>query len=404
MRTRVRSHRRRNLAIILVVGLAYVAWCLLKPLPQLTPDKPRSTLSIQTPASAIAWPTSQAAVTVVGTGIVETKGGSKSVPTASTAKIITALMVLKQKPLQLGQQGPIITLTDKDVAIYKDYVARDGSVVPVLAGEQITEYQALQTVMLPSANNMADSLAIWAYGSLSAYKQAANEYLKSQGLQNTTVGADASGLAADSTSTAQDLAQLGALAMQNPVLAQIAGQSTATGIPIVGTIKNVNDLIGINGIVGVKTGNSEEAGGAFVSAAKTIVNKKPIVITTAVVDAPTLFIAMKETLPLTKSAQSNFSPVSIVKKGETVGKYTLPWGGTVEAVAGSGLSISAWNGSTVTAPLVLEAVPATSQSGQRAGYVSVNKSAINNKLSAPVVLKSAPSQPSTWWRLAHPTN
>ena len=84
--------------------------------------------------------------------------------------------------------------------------------------------------------------------------------------------------------------------MQNPVLAQIAGQSTATGIPVAGTIKNVNDLIGINNIIGLKTGNSNEAGGAFISASTTKQNNKTIVITTAVVNAPSLFQSMKDSI------------------------------------------------------------------------------------------------------------
>jgi len=401
MKTRVRRRKKKYFVFVFAL-VAYASWALLKPLPQLQPDKHSFFLSAKTPTSSLVWPASQAAVSIVGTDILETNIPPKPVPTASTSKIITALMVLKAKPLQLNQQGPVITLTDKDVAIYKDYVARDGSVVPVLAGEQISQYQALQAVMLPSANNMADSMAIWAYGSLAEYAKAANAYLKQQGINDTNVGADASGLAANSTSTSADLARIGVLAMQNPVLAQIVGQSTATGIPVVGTIKNVNDLIGINNIIGIKTGNSEEAGGAYVSAAQTKVNAKTVVITTAVLSAPSRFIAMKDTLPLTKSAQANFTPVTVAKQDQVIGKYTLPWGGSVDAVASKELSISAWNDTTVKAPTTLKAMPASSQVGDQAGVINIKASAINNNKSAAIVLKTTPSQPSAWWRLTHP--
>lgn len=401
MKTRVRRRKKKYFIFGLAL-VAYAGWILLKPLPQLQPDKSSIILSAKTPASSLVWPASQSAVSIVGTDILETNITPNPVPNASTSKMITALMVLKAKPLQLNQQGPVITLTDKDVAIYKDYVARDGSVVPILAGEQISQYQALQTVMLPSANNIADSLAIWAYGSLAKYAKAANAYLKQQGINDTNVGADASGLAANSTSTSADLARIGALAMQNPVLAEIVGQSTATGIPVVGTIKNVNDLIGINNIIGIKTGSSVEAGGAYVSAAQTKVNEKTVVITTAVLSAPSRFIAMKDTLPLTKSAQANFTPVTVAKQGQIIGKYILPWGGSVDAVATKELSISAWNGTLVKAPAVLEQVPASSEQGGQAGHIILKKSAINDKKTVSVILKSTPTQPSAWWRLTHP--
>ncbi len=60
-------------------------------------------------------------------------------PIASVAKVMTAYAVLKQKPLSAGQQGPMITITAADVAIYNDYVAKDGSVAKVEQGEQISE-------------------------------------------------------------------------------------------------------------------------------------------------------------------------------------------------------------------------------------------------------------------------
>lgn len=402
MIVRGKKSKKPKLAVVFVLAIAYIAWCMFKPLPNLKPATSTVVLTAKAPISELVWPASQAAVAIVGSDILETNNSTNQVATASTAKIITTLMILKQKPLKLGQQGPTITITDKDVSIYKDYVSRDGSVVPVQTGEKISQYQALQTVMLPSANNLADTLAIWAYGSLPNYAKAANEFLEQNGIDNTTVGSDASGLAANSVSTAEDLVKISNLAMQDPVFAQIAGQSTATGIPIVNNIKNVNDLIGMDGIIGIKTGNSDEAGGAFVGASKIKVNGKDVVIASAVVGAPSLFQSMKQYLPLNRSAQANFSPTSVVKKNQIVGKYTLPWGGTVETIVSSNLSIDAWNGSTLKATSTIEAIPASSAAGDKAGNVTINKSAINNKKSAAVILKTTPTKPSVLWRLTHP--
>ncbi|HYH36522.1 MAG TPA: serine hydrolase, partial [Candidatus Saccharimonadales bacterium] len=273
------------LAVVLLVG--YVGWALRKPLPQLTPALAASTIKTDVPAGNLAWPAGgQAAVGIKDTQIMQARGTQTPLPIASTAKLITSLSVLKQKPLAPGQQGPLITMTDRDVALYNSYMARDGSVVKVVAGEQISEYQALQAIMLPSANNISDTMAIWAFGSLEAYAAYANEYIKQLGLHDTHVGSDASGLAPDSTSTAQDLVKLGKVAMQNPVLAEIVGQSTAK-LPIVNDVKNVNFLLGTDNIVGVKTGNTEEAGGVFVGAARVNINGKPVTIVTAVAGSPT---------------------------------------------------------------------------------------------------------------------
>ena len=63
----------------------------------------------------------------------------------------------------------------------------------MIAGTSLTQREMLEALLLPSANNVADALAIWAYGSLAGYKSAAQEYLKQHGLTQTTVGSDASG-------------------------------------------------------------------------------------------------------------------------------------------------------------------------------------------------------------------
>jgi serine-type D-Ala-D-Ala carboxypeptidase (penicillin-binding protein 5/6) len=349
------------------------------------------------------WPAQgQSAVGLVGLPTLEMHGAETPMPTASTAKLITALMVLQEKPLQPGQQGPTITLTAADVALYNNYAAQDGSVVQVQAGEQISEYQMLQTMMLPSANNMADSLAIWAFGSLANYQQAANPYLESLGLVTTHVGSDASGLSPTTTSTAHDLVQIGELAMQNPVLAQIVGQSTASGIPVVGNIKNVNSLLGTDNIIGIKTGNSDQAGGVFVAASQVTINNKPVTIVTALIASPSLFQSMKDSLTLMQSAQNNFSTVPVVQANSVVGSYKLPWGGRINAVAGKTLTTSIWNGSTPSPKVSLRKIPSRTSAGTAVGSVTLPKSALSSQVSTPATLQSAPTKPSTTWRLKHP--
>jgi len=369
----------------------------------LQPGLPLTQLSITTGTPTLAWPAAgQSAVGLVGSSILDTHGAQTPLPTASTAKLITALTVLHAKPLSLGQQGPIITLTPSDAALFYSYAAQGGSVVPVGAGEQISEYQVLQTLLLPSANNMADSLATWAFGSMPAYRAAATTYLAQHGLAHTRVGTDASGFAPSTTSTASDLVRLGELAMQNPVLAQIVAQPAADGLPMAGTIKNINTLLGTDNIVGVKTGNTDQAGGVFISASRITVNSHPVTIVTAVAGMPSLRAAMQATLPLVQSAQTNFRPTTVITAGSIVGNYHLPWGGTVSAVVERQLSVPAWNGATLPASVKLKPVSIHAAAGQTAGNLIVPASAFAGQQSIPVVLSTAPSQPTVWWRLTHP--
>jgi D-alanyl-D-alanine carboxypeptidase (penicillin-binding protein 5/6) len=389
--------------LIIIVAAGYTGWSLKRPLPRLKPDQSAAQIKAKVPGGTLAWPAGgQAAVGIPGTHILEIHGEQKPLPIASTAKLITALTVLRQKPLKPDEQGPMITLADRDVALYNSYLAQGGSVVRVTAGEKISEYQMLQAIMLPSANNMADSLAIWAFGSLDAYGDEADKYVRQLGLHDTRVGTDASGLASSSTSTAHDLAKLGEAAMENPVLAQIVGQETASGLPIVNNIKNVNFLLGTDNIVGIKTGNTEEAGGVFVGAAKTTVNGKPVTIVTAVLGSPTLFIAMKDSLNLIRSAQNNFKPVTLVRAGVTVGSYKVPWGGSITAVVGGNLDTAAWGGSIVTANASLKDIPPDSRGGETVGSIKISNSTLTDEKSVDVKLSGTPAKPSAWWRLTHP--
>jgi D-alanyl-D-alanine carboxypeptidase (penicillin-binding protein 5/6) len=404
MKTGRRRHTRRLLIILLVIAVlgGYGFWSLTKPLPALQPQTATGALNIPTNKSNLAWPAgNQAAAGVLGTNILETHGPQVPAPTASTAKIITALMVLKQKPLPPGQPGPFITMNADDVNRYKTYVEQDGSVLPVQAGQQLTEYQLLQALMLPSANNIADTLAIWAYGSLKAYGQAANEYLASQKLTATHVGSDASGLAPDTVSTAADLVKIGKLAMRQPALAEIAGQSTATGFPHNMILKNVNGLLGSDGIIGIKTGNSTEAGGVFVGAANAVVNGKPEIIVTAVMKAQDRAAALRQSQVLIRSAQANFKPATITKKNTVVGSYKLPWGGSIPAVTTQDLTLSVWQGTNQTAAIKLNPTDNTPTAGETVGRLTAQTSALAKPRTVPIKLQTMPPKPSAWWRLTH---
>ena len=225
-----------------------------------------STQTEQKTPVLLPWPAyGQAAYGVADKQIIAVSSDqNKAVPIASLAKVITALAVLKAKPLAPGSQGPAITLTQADVDIFSSYVSKNGTVIPVEAGENISELQALQAMLMPSANNIADSLVIWAFGSVQAYSTYANNMLKELGIHHTTI-TDASGFSPSTVSTAQDMVAVGALYMKNPILQAIARQDEAD-VPLAGKIPNYNTLINKDGLMGIKVGDTDEAGRCFMLA------------------------------------------------------------------------------------------------------------------------------------------
>ena len=257
----------------------------------------------------LPWPNyGQAAYGVIDDGVLaQSKETAEPVPIASLAKTITALAILRQKPLAVGEQGPMITLTKEDEALYREYVAKSGTVVQVKAGVQISQYQALQAMLMPSANNISDTLARWAFGSVEEYNKYANEMLRELGISQTTV-ADASGYSSETKSTASDMVKIGLLYMQNPVLQEIALQPKAT-IPFTGVVYNNNAFHNEDGIVGIKIGFTEEAGKTFLVADLKEGNNAKIAVA-AVLGAKSMTTAMQDAERLLKSGNIGHDQLS----------------------------------------------------------------------------------------------
>jgi D-alanyl-D-alanine carboxypeptidase (penicillin-binding protein 5/6) len=380
--------------LIIVGGLAY--WLYQRPLPAVQAEviipQPPVSQSIQLP-----WPQyGQAAIGAVGYGVLQQNHADKPVPIASIAKTITALAILKEKPLAVGEQGPAISLTAADVKLYQDYLAQDGSVFPVAAGSQISEYQALQAMMLPSANNVADTTAAWAFVSVNNYVDYANQFVKQLGMMNTTVAVDASGFSPKTVSTAKDLVLLGEAALQNPVLAEIVNQKEAS-FPAIGSVPNVNWLLGTDGILGIKTGNTDEAGGCYLFGAKrSIANGPEIRLIGAVLGAPNRNKAMADSQLLIQAADKGFEPVTAVATNQTVGRYKLPWGGSVDAVAASEMKVIIWKGKVVALDTDLAALKVPKEAEASVGSIR----AISGSTKKVTVELNQPAPEPSWrWRI-----
>ena len=401
-RKRRKPYRWLTASSILILVAAYVAACLLLPLRALAAKQPDVTLTITTPDSNLPWPSyGQEAVGLANGTIVYTHGQQTPVPIASVAKLITALAVLSKYPLSPEQQGPMITIDTTDYGYYTTYIAEQGSVVPVYLGEQLSEYDMLQAMLVPSGNNIADALARWAFGSLSNYDSFANSFVQKLGLKNTHVGVDASGYSPATTSTASDLIHIGSLVMANPVLAQIVGQKNVI-VPNVGPEANYNTLIGTDGIIGIKTGNSNQAGGVFLAAAKTTVNGQSTMVITAIMGTPALNQALADTVPLVTAITHDFTQAILINKGEILGYYQEPWGGTVSVEAASNLFTYVLEGEAVKAVLHINKLSPRAILGTDVGTVTAQSTQFASAQSVPVITQNTTSRPTWTWRLLHP--
>ena len=388
--------------VILILVAAYIAACLLLPLRALTAEQSDITLKITTPESNLPWPQyGQEAVGLSDGTVVYSHGQQTPMPIASVAKLITALAVLSKYPLSLGQSGPMITIDATDYGYYTTYIAEQGSVVPVYTGEQLSEYDMLQAMLVPSGNNIADALARWAFGSLNAYDTFANGFVKNLGLKHTHVAVDASGYSPATTSTANDLIRIGGLVMANPVLAQIVGQKSVN-VPNVGTETNYDTLIGTDGISGIKTGNSNQAGGVFLASAKTIVNGQSTMVLTVVMGAPTLNQALTNTIPLVIAVTHDFTQAVLIHQGEVLGYYKEPWGGTVPVEAANNLFTYVLEGEAVKAVLHIGKLSPKAIAGTDVGKVTTQSTQLSKSQSIPIITQNTASKPSWEWRLLHP--
>jgi serine-type D-Ala-D-Ala carboxypeptidase (penicillin-binding protein 5/6) len=218
-------------------------------------------------ASSPPWPsTGEASIAVDGT-LLPGPGADRVVPIASVAKIMTALVVLRDHPLRNGAGGPAIVVQPAEAAAYADQLANGESLVPVRSGERLDEREALEALLLPSADNMAWILARWDAGDQAAFVAKMNAEAHRLGMHRTTY-TDSSGLDPNTVSTVADQLLVGAAAMQVPTLATIVAERTAV-VPVAGRVHNYNTLLGQDGVIGLKTGSTSAAGGCMLFAART---------------------------------------------------------------------------------------------------------------------------------------
>lgn len=348
-------------------------------------------------APAFPWPAlGEAALEIEGAGAVGSSGGQAPVPMASTAKMMTALLVLEDRPLALDEQGPVITVTRADVASFVAERTQNESVLPVAAGEQLSEYQLLQGLLLPSASNYADMLARWDLGDVSVFVERMNARAAALGMRASHY-ADVSGFSPLSVSIPADLIALARTAMRLPVFAQIVAQPQAT-LPVAGVVHNLDTLLGQGGVIGIKTGHTDRAGGCFVMAADLIIEGVSVRVYAAVMGQPNALAgAFTATTTLLHALSPALHLRTIVRDNDVIARYRTAWDEAGTIVAGQLVAWVLLDGTTVSRRVTLDDLPPTLPAGSRVGTLFIE--AGSHRAEVPLVTATTINGPDFSWRL-----
>ncbi len=213
----------------------------------------------RTSVSPVSWPRRGQAAFVLGNGRRAASPRQRPAPIASLAKVMAAYLTLERYPLSGGQDGFTITVSAAQAQAVAQEARQGQSVVAVQPGEQLTERQLLEALLIPSGNNIAQMLAAQVAGSQTRFIAEMNAEARALGMDHT-IYTDPSGFDPSTVSTAADQLRVFQQAMRFPAFRQIVSMPGVT-LPVAGTLTNYNPLIA-EGYAG-KTGSDSAAEGCL---------------------------------------------------------------------------------------------------------------------------------------------
>jgi D-alanyl-D-alanine carboxypeptidase len=191
--------------------------------------------------------------------VLASKDADVERPMASVTKIMTALVVRDNTEL------------DESLRITEFAAATGEAEIGIAPGELWTVEDLLLAVMVRSGSDAAVALAEYVGGSVEGFAEMMNDKAAALGLEHTQFvnphGLDAPG----HYTTANDLVVMAAALLEDPVLAQMARTRFAKFWPDPSGVdrkaRSTNKLLGVfPGVIGLKTGYTNQAGLVLVSA------------------------------------------------------------------------------------------------------------------------------------------
>jgi D-alanyl-D-alanine carboxypeptidase (penicillin-binding protein 5/6) len=398
-----RSHKKHSfilafiVAIILICALAFFKAITMSNKPQISINIPDS---YQVAGNLkIKWPyDTQGSVIIDNYGIVSQTNHQQPIPLASVAKIMTAYIILKDHPLHIGQNGPIINITENDVKTYINDKKNQQSVLKVAKNEKLSEKQLLEGLLLPSGNNCATILAKWDSGSTKAFVEKMNKIAKQLGMNHTHY-ADPAGVRLYTVSTANDQLKLAKKVMEIPEFRYIVSKPQVT-LPVAGTVYNVNYDLGKDGITGIKTGSMPQSGGNFVFASKHDLKWKSVLIIGALLGEygrKPLMDALKSSLAIINQVKHNIHLSQIFKHGEAIGYIKFTWLKPVPLILGKSLYTVTWPGVRYNIKFKENSIKLPIKKNEVVGYIDLYNKFLDKKI--PVLIANTVKKPTLIERL-----
>jgi serine-type D-Ala-D-Ala carboxypeptidase (penicillin-binding protein 5/6) len=225
-----------------------IAYAQLAPTPAPTPQ-----VNIPKSKGYVAPPVTATAVEIVDLAsgyVLYAKDANKRVPIASTTKVMTAMVGSEYfQPTSVLQVGSAATV--------------DGSSMGLKLGEQITYRNVLYGLMLNSGNDAAYAISTNYPGGTAAFVAAMNQKAKDLGLNDTHFDNPAGFDSPNHYSSASDLAKIAAFAQKDQQFDRIIATKETEVASVdkthVHPLKNLNKLLGEEGVLGMKTGTTPAA-------------------------------------------------------------------------------------------------------------------------------------------------
>jgi D-alanyl-D-alanine carboxypeptidase (penicillin-binding protein 5/6) len=294
--------------------------------------------------------------------VLASKSPNKRLPIASTTKLMTAYLALKNlKPNQMITAPAYHPSNSAEITL------------GLRPGERLRVRDLLYGLLLPSASDAAETLAVGVSGSVPAFVQRMNQAARQLGLTDTSyanpIGLDDP----DNYSSARDLVTLASILLRNKLFASIVDTPAATlhsgDHPRTVTSRDtlLNSVPWING---VKTGHTLGAGYVLVGSG----TKDSTTLISAVLGTPDEPTRDADTLKLLEYGFSQFHPVQPVHQGEQLADPKLDYRGDhLSLVAQRALPINVREGQQVTTHVTApDEISGAVDQGQVLGRVTVN--------------------------------
>jgi D-alanyl-D-alanine carboxypeptidase (penicillin-binding protein 5/6) len=256
---------------------------------------------------------------------------------ASTTKLMTAMVALER-----ANPGDVFTAPPYSAAAIETKIG-------LREGERMTVRELLEAMMLPSANDAANALAVNIGGSRAAFVRMMNAQARKLGLRetrySTPIGLDDPG----NYSTASDLAKLAATLLRDRSFARLVDmpQATVRSDERVRNVVNRNALVRSHPFVsGVKTGHTLNAGYVLVGSAE----RGGARVVSVVLGTPSEAARDADSLALLEWGLDQFRRVTAVREERPYASAGVRWRGDdeVELVAARRVRLTVRRGERLT--------------------------------------------------------